>query len=54
MDIKQFVKKREKKMNFCFPKHSSGPYGHDAFKHNFFLKDDLIIYFMNNGCGWKD
>ena len=46
--------KNNKKMNFCFPKHSSGPYGHDAFKHNFFLKDDLIIYFMNNGCGWKD
>jgi FkbM family methyltransferase len=36
-----------------FKEHSSGPYGQDA-PGNYFKKDDIINYFLNNGLGWRD
>ena len=39
--------------NLNFDIHSSGPYGEDILG-DFFSKDSILPYFLNNGLGWKD
>ena len=41
----------KKKINFDI--HSSGPYG-DDIPGDYYGKNSILTYFLNNGLGWKD
>jgi FkbM family methyltransferase len=54
-DIKkiEFLNHKNKSVKIDFVQYSSGPYG-DDIPGKYYMKDDVINYFLNNGLGWKD
>ena len=51
-NIEVTTKDNKKKLT-NFDKHSSGPYG-DDIPGNYYSKNSILPYFLNNGLGWKD
>ena len=49
----KIINKNHKKILHTFKTHSSGPYGEDV-PGNYYSKESLLNYFLNNGFGWKD
>ena len=49
----KFLDKTKKISTINFVPYSSGPYG-DDIPGEYYSKDCIINYFLNNGLGWKD
>ena len=49
----EVVNKFNEKKIINFDIHSSGPYG-DDIPGNYYDKNSILTYFLNNGLGWKD
>ena len=49
----EVMTKNNKKKLMNFDKHSSGPYS-DDIPGNYYSKNSILPYFLNNGLGWKD
>ena len=49
----EIMNKNDEKKLINFDVHSSGPYG-DDIPGNYYSKNSILPYFLNNGLGWKD